>query len=81
MAMSDAAALANWTFEQDGADWVGHCTVNGRRTALKGSEAAARKDAAAGRVVCRQWPDCEHWSADECAKAIVAARRQRRAAA
>jgi hypothetical protein len=78
--MNDAA-LANWTFEQDAhADWIGRCIVNGRRTALKGSEAAARKDAIAGRVVCRDYPNCEHFSADECTRAIVAARRQRRAA-
>lgn len=77
--MNDAAALANWTFERDGRDWIGRC-VNGRRTALKGSEAAARADAAAGRVVCRLWPECPHRDADECTRAIAAQRRMKRAA-
>lgn len=77
--MSDAA-LANWVFERDGADWVGRCAVNGRRTALKGSLQAARDDAAAGRTVCKQWPNCPHRDADACTRAIEAARRQRRVA-
>jgi hypothetical protein len=77
--MSDAA-LANWVFERDGLDWIGRCTVNGRRTALKGSLRAAEQDAAAGRVVCRLWPGCPHRDPDACTRAIQAARRQRRAA-
>ncbi len=77
--MSDTT-LANWVFEKSGEDWIGRCLVNGRRTALKGSEQAARADAAAGRVVCRNWPSCDHRDPDVCTRAIQAARRQRRAA-
>jgi hypothetical protein len=74
------AKLANWTFAKDAfGDWRG-THVNGRRTALKGSLTAAEADALAGRVVCRNWPNCEHRDADACTRAIQAARRQRRAA-
>jgi hypothetical protein len=76
--MNDAA-LANWVFAQDGLDWIGRNTVTGRRTALKGSEAAARKDVIAGRVVCRLWPNCEHYSPDGCTSAIAAQTRKKRA--
>lgn len=76
--MTDTA-LANWILERDDLDWVGRC-VNGRRTALKGSLQAARDDAAAGRTVCRQWPECSHRDPDACTRAIQAARKQRRAA-
>lgn len=78
--MNDDIALANWIFERDGLDWIGRNTVTGRRTALKGSEVTARMDAQAGRVVCRQWPNCPHRDPDECTRAIAKQQRQRRAA-
>lgn len=77
--MSDAT-LANWTFERDSEDWIGRNAQSGRRTALKGSEVAARADAAAGRYVCRNWPECPHQTPEACTRAIAEQRRMKRVA-
>lgn len=72
--------LDGWTFERSGDCWIGINTTINRRTALKGTEQAAKTDAEAGRYVCRQWPECPHRDPDECTRAIKQQRRMRNAA-
>ena len=67
----------DWAFEQnDSSDWIGVRVADGRRTQLKWSLQAARTDAEAERLVCRQWPRCEHRDADACTRATRAAERK-----
>jgi len=73
-------AVDGWTFERSGLDWIGRNAQTNRRTALKGTEQAARADAEAGRYVCRQWPECPHRDPDECTRAIKQQRRMKVAA-
>lgn len=39
-----------WAFERSGLDWVGRNVATNRRTALKGTEQAAKADAGAGAM-------------------------------
>jgi len=72
--------LDGWTFERSGLDWIGINAGINRRTALKGTQQAAKADAEQGRFVCRQWPSCPHRDPDACTRAIEQQRRMKRAA-
>lgn len=72
--------LDGWTFERSGLDWIGINSSINRRTALKGSQQAAKADVEHERYVCRLWPNCPHRDPDACTRAIELQRMKRNAA-
>jgi hypothetical protein len=81
------AAIGEWYFREDKfGDWRGF-HEDGRRTALKGSTKThtalqnAQNDVLNGRILCKDWPHCEHRVNGEISESIescvIAGREQR----
>ena len=81
------AAIGEWYFREDRfGDWRGF-HEDGRRTALKGSTKThtamqnAQNDVLNRRILCSEWPHCEHYAngkpSESIEACVVAGRHQR----
>src|SRR5262245_5956617 len=63
--------LQEWYIRKDDFDDWRAWHEDGRRTALKGNLRAAQEAVLRSEFVCPAWPNCEHASAEHCARSWV----------